>query len=47
MLDLIFIGVIVAFFVVCAAYVRGCARIIDPDATVEDATRAGRVEAQS
>ena len=50
MLDLIFVAVIVAFFAVCVAYVRGCARIIGRDAKVAnapvgDASRASRGEA--
>jgi hypothetical protein len=47
--DLIFVGVVIAFFAVAVAYVRGCARIIgddevvrvtadgDPDEVLEDA----------
>lgn len=33
MADVIFLAITVAFFALAAAYVRGCARIIGPDAT--------------
>lgn len=37
MRDLIYVLVVVAFFAVAAAYVRGCARIVGPDETSTEA----------
>jgi hypothetical protein len=34
--DLLFVAVVVAFFAVALAYVKGCERIIGPDAPLPD-----------
>jgi hypothetical protein len=34
--DLLFVAVVVAFFAVTLAYVKGCARIVGPDTPLPD-----------
>jgi hypothetical protein len=45
--DLLFVAVVVAFFAVTLAYVKGCERIVGPDTPLPDedveATRDGAV----
>jgi len=36
--DVIFVALVIAFFTVCVAYVRGCARIIGDDEVVRVTT---------
>ena len=42
--DLLFVAVVVAFFAVALAYVKGCERIIGPDAPVPDDVDAPRAD---
>jgi hypothetical protein len=45
MRDLVVLAIIAAFFVLCAAYVRWCDRIIGPDPELaDDAPRGARDE---
>jgi hypothetical protein len=45
--DLIFVAVVVAFFAATVAYVRGCERIVGPDAGVEAPVDAKTEDAAS
>ena len=40
--DLLFVAVVVAFFAVTLAYVKGCERIVGPDTPLPDEGRRGR-----
>ena len=44
MVDLLFIVVVIAFFIVCVAYVRLCDRIIGPDAPERESADAGAAD---
>ena len=39
--DLLFVAVVVAFFAVAVAYVKGCERIVGPDTPLPDDEGAG------